>query len=62
MFVTIDPRRLDQPPTREWGANVGKAIVGRRAQSFRYFESESPFEYDYIRLLYRKKRMLEIQK
>jgi phospholipid-binding lipoprotein MlaA len=36
------------------------AIDARYKQSFRYYESGSPFEYDLVRFLYTKKRQVEI--
>ena len=36
------------------------AINSRYTQSFRYYESGSPFEYDLVRFLYTKKREVEI--
>ena len=36
-------------------------IDKRYVQSFRYYESGSPFEYDLVRLLYTKKRRLDIR-
>jgi phospholipid-binding lipoprotein MlaA len=36
------------------------AIDARYRQSFRYYESGSPFEYDLVRFLYTKKRQVEI--
>lgn len=38
------------------------AIDARHRQSFRYYQSGSPFEYDLIRLLYLEKRMMDIAK
>jgi phospholipid-binding lipoprotein MlaA len=38
------------------------AIDKRHTESFRYYESGSPFEYDLIRMLYLKKRELDISK
>jgi phospholipid-binding lipoprotein MlaA len=38
------------------------ALVERRASSFRYFQSGSPFEYETIRMLYTAKREIEIDR
>ena len=46
----------------EGGINGLEAIDARHIQSFRYYESGSPFEYDLIRLLYLKKRGLDVAK
>lgn len=40
---------------------VVNAIDTRHNQSFRYYETGSPFEYELIRLLYLKKRLLQIE-
>lgn len=48
---------------RRYSAITGLRAVDKRSQvSFRYWESGSPFEYDLIRLLYTKKRQLDIMK
>ena len=39
-----------------------RAIDKRHSIAFRYFETGSPFEYDLVRLLYTKKRQLDIEK
>ena len=38
------------------------ALVERRASSFRYFQSGSPFEYETVRMLYTAKREIEIDR
>lgn len=38
------------------------AVDKRHRESFRYFQSGSPFEYDMIRMLYTSKRQIEIAK
>ena len=38
------------------------AVDLRRNVDFRYFDSGSPFEYDYVRFLYTKRRELQIQR
>jgi len=38
------------------------AVDKRHRQSFRYYRSGSPFEYDMIRMLYKSKRQIEIAK
>ncbi len=48
---------------RRYPAITGLRAIDRRGQvSFRYWGSGSPFEYDLIRLLYTKKRQLDIAK
>jgi phospholipid-binding lipoprotein MlaA len=60
-FAVVDPLgassiQSDYPPIL--GLNV---INQRKIQPFRYYESGSPFEYDLVRMLYTKKRRLDIQ-
>jgi len=38
------------------------AVVERRASSFRYYQSGSPFEYEMVRMLYKAKREIEIDR
>jgi len=38
------------------------ALVERRASSFRYFQSGSPFEYETVRMLYTAKPDIEIDR
>ncbi len=38
------------------------AVDARHRQSFRYFQSGSPFEYELIRMLYKAKREIEIER
>jgi phospholipid-binding lipoprotein MlaA len=38
------------------------AVDKRHRESFRYYQSGSPFEYDMIRMLYTSKRQIEIAK
>ncbi len=42
--------------------NIVAAIDKRHRQSFRYYRTGSPFEYDMIRMLYTAKREIEIDK
>ena len=46
----------------KFGLTVLRGIDMRQRQSFRYYETGSPFEYELVRLLYLKKRELEISK
>ena len=60
-FSLVDPFQassfqLEYPPV--FALNV---INQRKIQSFRYFETGSPFEYELIRFLYTKKRVIEIR-
>lgn len=59
-FALVDPFQassfqMEYPPV--FALNV---INQRKIQSFRYFETGSPFEYELIRFLYTKKREIEI--
>jgi phospholipid-binding lipoprotein MlaA len=60
-FALVDPFQassfqMEYPPV--FALNV---INQRKIQSFRYFETGSPFEYELIRFLYTKKREIEIE-
>jgi phospholipid-binding lipoprotein MlaA len=60
-FSLVDPFQAssfqwEYPPV--FALNV---INQRKIQSFRYFETGSPFEYELIRFLYTKKRVIEIR-
>ena len=46
----------------KFGLTFLRGIDMRQRQSFRYFETGSPFEYELVRLLYLKKRELDIIK
>lgn len=61
VYDWIDP--LDNVQDKEWieaGIYTLEAIDARHIQSFRYYESGSPFEYELIRFLYLSKRKLDI--
>ena len=45
-----------------WGLGTTEAIDARHEIPFRYYQSGSPFEYDFIRKLYLEKRKLDIAK
>lgn len=60
-FALVDPFQassfqMEYPPV--FALNV---INQRKIQSFRYFETGSPFEYELIRFLYTQKREIEIK-
>jgi phospholipid-binding lipoprotein MlaA len=60
-FALVDPFQassfqMEYPPV--FALNV---INQRQIQSFRYFETGSPFEYELIRFLYTKKREIEVE-
>ena len=62
VFNAIDPFDFDDHSERAVAYYLLNAIDTRANIGFRYFESGSPFEYDMIRLLYNKKRQLDIAK
>jgi phospholipid-binding lipoprotein MlaA len=45
--------------TKSWGLDVASAIDERANVDFRYYASGSPFEYENIRFLYVRKRLIE---
>jgi phospholipid-binding lipoprotein MlaA len=46
----------------EWGWDILDALDTRAHVAFRYYETGSPFEYDWVKLLYTTKRELDIEK
>ncbi len=60
-FSVVDPFRASSIQTDYPAILVLNVINKRKVQSFRYYESGSPFEYDLVRMLYTKKRQLDIQ-
>lgn len=59
-FNEIDPLDFDDHSDREIAFHLLNAIDRRHRTSFRYYDSGSPFEYELVRLLYNKKRELDI--
>jgi phospholipid-binding lipoprotein MlaA len=59
-FGVVDPFGASSFQTEYPQVLAVNIIDQRYTQSFRYFETGSPFEYDLIRLLYTKKRALDI--
>ena len=59
-FSIVDPFGASSIQSRYPPIMAADAVNARYVQSFRYFESGSPFEYDLVRFLYTKKRQLEI--
>ncbi|MBK8174078.1 MAG: VacJ family lipoprotein [Rhodospirillales bacterium] len=59
-FAIVDPFGLSSLQSRYPPIVAADAINSRYVQSFRYFESGSPFEYELVRYLYTKKREVEI--
>ena len=62
VFNVVDPYNLDHNQNLVIPYMAGKAIDTRHRQSFRYYGTGDPFEYELIRLLYTEKRKLQIAK
>lgn len=60
VFNAIDPLNLDDHSDREVAFHLLNAIDRRHQTGFRYYDTGSPFEYELVRLLYTKKRELDI--
>ena len=61
IFYLAQPTDMDR--NTEWGASYTgmNAVDTRHNIPFRYYQTGSPFEYDLLRLLYSKKRELDIE-
>jgi phospholipid-binding lipoprotein MlaA len=53
---------LDIESWQDWGYTVLRAIDIRAHTAFRYYETGSPFEYEWVRLLYTTKRKLDVER
>ena len=60
-FAVVDPFGASSIQTEYPPILVLNVINKRKIQSFRYYETGSPFEYDLVRMLYTKKRRLDIE-
>lgn len=60
-FATVDPFTASSIQSEYPPILALNVINKRKIQPFRYYESGSPFEYDLVRMLYTKKRRLDIQ-
>lgn len=60
MWAAIGPLNFDSNDDLEWRFYLLNAIDARHRTKFRYWETGSLFEYEFVRLLYTKKRQLEI--
>jgi len=60
-FYLYQPTDMDK--NTEWGASYTtmNAVDTRHNIPFRYYQTGSPFEYDLLRLLYKKKRELDVE-
>ncbi len=61
-FSVVGPPAWVDDDTTTMVFNGVAAVDKRHRQSFRYYRSGSPFEYDMIRMLYKSKREIEIAK
>lgn len=62
IFNVVDPYNFDHNQNLVIPYIAGKAIDARHRQSFRYYGTGDPFEYELVRLLYTEKRKLQIAK
>jgi phospholipid-binding lipoprotein MlaA len=62
MMSAIDPLDLQAATWREITYDTLYAVDTRAHVPFRYYETGSPFEYEFVRMLYTTKRQLEIEK
>jgi phospholipid-binding lipoprotein MlaA len=60
-FTAVDPLNFDNNDLSLPYQGV-KAVDARHRQPFRYYKSGSPFEYEFVRLLYTEKRKLQVAK
>jgi phospholipid-binding lipoprotein MlaA len=61
-FSVVDPLNFDHNEEWELPYQGVRAVDARHRQPFRYYKSGSPFEYEFVRLLYTEKRKLQIAK
>jgi phospholipid-binding lipoprotein MlaA len=62
VMSAIDPLDLQDHPTRQIAYYTLYPIDTRAHISFRYYETGSPFEYEFVRMLYTTKRKMDIEK
>ncbi len=53
---------LDIETWQDWGYTILRAIDIRANTAFHYYETGSPFEYEWVRLLYTTKRHLDVER
>jgi phospholipid-binding lipoprotein MlaA len=61
-FSVVDPFTASSFQWRYPPVLALNVINSRYIQSFRYYQTGSPFEYDLVRFLYIKKRELDIER
>lgn len=59
-FSAVDPLNFEHNEEWELPYQGVKAVDARHRQPFRYYKSGSPFEYEFVRLLYTEKRKLQV--
>jgi phospholipid-binding lipoprotein MlaA len=62
MMSAIDPLNLDGHPSRQVAYYTLYPIDTRAHIPFRYYRTGSPFEYEFVRMLYTTKRQMDIEK
>ena len=59
LSTAINVARTSIAATQSWGLGVVNAVDQRANIDFRYYATGSPFEYETIRFLYVRKRLIE---
>jgi phospholipid-binding lipoprotein MlaA len=62
VWTEIRDWALDIETWQDWGYTILRAIDIRAHTAFRYYETGSPFEYEWVRLLYSTKRELDVER
>lgn len=62
VFSEIRDEALDLETWQEWTWDILNALDTRAYTAFRYYETGSPFEYEWVRLLYTTKRQLDVER
>jgi phospholipid-binding lipoprotein MlaA len=61
-LTEIRDRTTDLETWQEWSLSILRALDTRANTAFRYYETGSPFEYEWVRLLYTTKRKLDVER
>ncbi|MCO6412228.1 MAG: VacJ family lipoprotein [Thiogranum sp.] len=62
LYTALDPFNFDEHPDREAVYYLFKGLDTRSHVPFEYYDTGSPFEYEYVRFLVTKKREFDIEK
>jgi len=62
VFSEIRDEALELETWQEWTWDILSALNTRANTAFRYYETGSPFEYEWVRLLYTTKRQLDVER